>query len=66
MKTRPAEMCRVRFELGFKESETTMPASKEEVVIVVVGPSGYTAAIYAARAGRNPLLLTEPHPGSHE
>jgi thioredoxin reductase (NADPH) len=47
-------------------SETTVQACKEEVVIVGVGPAGYTAAIYAARAGRNPLLLTEPQPGGQE
>jgi len=38
-----------------------MQAGKEEVVIV-----GYTAAMYAARAGRNPLLLTDPRPGGQE
>jgi thioredoxin reductase (NADPH) len=43
-----------------------MQAGKEEMVIVGGGPAGYTAAIYAARAGRNPLLLTEPRPGGQE
>ena len=43
-----------------------MQVGKEEVVIGGGGPAGYTAAIYAARAGRNPLLLTEPQPGGQE
>ena len=43
-----------------------MQAGKEEMVIVGGGPAGYTAAKYAARAGRNPLLLTEWQPGGQE
>jgi thioredoxin reductase (NADPH) len=30
----------------------------ENLVIVGSGPAGYTAAIYAARANLNPLLIT--------
>jgi thioredoxin reductase (NADPH) len=40
-----------------------MPVHEEEMVIIGGGPAGYTAAIYAARAGRNPLLLSGPQPG---
>ena len=34
-----------------------------ECVIIGSGPAGYTAAIYAARAGMNPVLFTGPEPG---
>ena len=31
---------------------------KEKIIIVGAGPAGYTAAIYAARAGLSPLMIT--------
>jgi len=34
------------------------PPAVENLVIVGSGPAGYTAAIYAARANLNPLLIT--------
>lgn len=36
---------------------------KTDLIIVGAGPAGYTAAIYAARAGRSPLLIRGTQPG---
>lgn len=36
---------------------------KHHCVIIGSGPAGYTAAIYAARAGMKPLLYTGTEPG---
>lgn len=40
-----------------------MTEEKVKVLIIGSGPAGYTAAIYASRAGLNPVLVTGGEPG---
>ena len=40
-----------------------MSDNKTSLLIIGSGPAGYTAGIYAARAGLNPLLVSGPQIG---
>lgn len=48
---------------GFKEEVIMTSQDAKRIVIIGGGPAGYTAAIYAARAGHQPLLIEGLAPG---
>src|SRR5690349_17139590 len=47
----------------YKTRKSMNATEKVKVLIIGSGPAGYTAAIYAARAGLKPILYTGGQPG---
>jgi thioredoxin reductase (NADPH) len=47
----------------FSSKDRSMAKEEVKVLIIGSGPAGYTAAIYAARAGLEPVLYTGGQPG---
>lgn len=45
------------------ESNNMADVKHSQVIVLGAGPAGYTAAVYAARANLNPLLITGMQPG---
>lgn len=44
-------------------SHSSLPLIQTKLLIIGAGPAGYTAAIYAARAALEPVLVRGPEPG---
>src|SRR5512135_1813170 len=59
----PAPSAVVRSLLGFMWKAEMSKTTHAKVVIIGSGPAGYTAAIYAARAMLEPILIQGVQPG---